>query len=278
MPAAAAAAKPDLRACAACRHQRRKCRPDCQWAEFFPAALPQTFANARALYGLRNMNELTRHLPPEPRRIAMETIIFESNMRAFDRVGGCYRVIRDLAAAVQLVECELRRAQQLLAMLRGSELGVGSNVENCNLGLPQRSSQDQEVSLRHYFIADDLGASTSSCRVDEPPGANPLPGHVCRSDQPLNFLDEQISSGTVPVMDGASSTYINQLELDPSSIASQLCPPGNKSLKTVECTNSWLLAGVYPRDQPSNFLKLKSLDKINRQSRPIVARDELDGR
>ncbi|KAF8014762.1 hypothetical protein BT93_H0534 [Corymbia citriodora subsp. variegata] len=265
-------AKPDSRACAACRHQRRKCRLDCQWAEFFPAALPQTFANARALYGLRNMNELTRHLPPELRRIAMETIIFESNVRAFDRIGGCYHTIRDLAARVRLVECELRRAHQLLALLRGSELSA-----NNNLGLAQKSSEDQEVSLRDYFMTDDLGASTSSCRVDEPSGANPLPGRVCRGDPPLNFLDEHIIS-TVPLMEGTSSMYNNPLELDPSSMAPQLCLLSDKSMKTNEGANSRLLASVYEGDQPSDFPELKSLDKIGEQSRAIIARDELDGR
>lgn len=219
------------------------------------------------------MNELTRLLPPELRRVAMETIIFESNVRAFDRVGGCYRMIRDLAARVRLVECELRHTHQLLALLRGSELSTDNNVEDDDLGLAQKSSEDQEVLMRDYFVTDDLGASTSSCRVDEPSGAN----RVCQGDRLLNFLDEQIIS-TVPVMEGTSTMYNNPLELDPISMASQLCLPNNKSLKKDEGANSQLLAGSYEIDQPSNFLELKSLDQIDNQSRPIIARDELDGR
>lgn len=68
-------------------------------------------------------------------------------------------------------------------------------------------------------------------------------------------------------MESTSSMYSNPLELDPSSMASQLCLPSNKPLKTDEGANSRLLAGVYERDQPPDFLELKSLNKMDKQSR-----------
>ncbi|KAL0424991.1 UNVERIFIED_CONTAM: LOB domain-containing protein 22 [Sesamum radiatum] len=79
-------------ACAACKYQRRKCASDCILAPYFPHARQRQFLNAHRLFGVSNIVTFD----PPAKDHAMRTIIFQSEARATDPVGGCYRIIRDL--------------------------------------------------------------------------------------------------------------------------------------------------------------------------------------
>ncbi|KAK6153592.1 hypothetical protein DH2020_013231 [Rehmannia glutinosa] len=107
-------------ACAACKYQRRKCAADCILAPYFPHDRQRQFLNAHRLFGVSNIVKIVRHLDPPAKDHAMRTIIFQSDARAADPVGGCYRIIRDLEQQISLAKAELDIVLHHLALCRAA--------------------------------------------------------------------------------------------------------------------------------------------------------------
>ncbi|KAG5000666.1 LOB domain-containing protein 22-like [Glycine soja] len=105
-------------ACAACKYQRRKCAPDCILAPYFPHERQRQFLNAHKLFGVSNITKIIKLLSPQDKDQAMRTIIYQSDMRATDPVGGCYRYILDLQAQIEYYRAELELVLQQLAIFR----------------------------------------------------------------------------------------------------------------------------------------------------------------
>ncbi|MQM16581.1 hypothetical protein Taro_049535 [Colocasia esculenta] len=106
-------------ACAACKHQRRKCGPGCPMARYFPASRPQEFRDAHRLFGLSNLTRVHNSLPPGDKRdVAMKTMIFEAGMWRADPVRGAYGVVRHLLQRIEAVQEELKAVRAQLAFYR----------------------------------------------------------------------------------------------------------------------------------------------------------------
>ncbi|XP_008779803.3 LOB domain-containing protein 11-like [Phoenix dactylifera] len=131
-------AQPATQACAACKYQRRKCNPDCTLAPYFPADQQRQFLNAHRLFGVSNILKIIRHLDPVQRAEAMRSIIFQSNARAHDPVGGCYRIILELERQLERDSAELALVLRQLAICRAqaqaalspgtADLGINPNL------------------------------------------------------------------------------------------------------------------------------------------------------
>ncbi|KDP34093.1 hypothetical protein JCGZ_07664 [Jatropha curcas] len=103
-------------ACAACKFQRRKCTPDCLLAPHFPSNRQQDFLNAHKLFGVKNILKTLKDLNSfEIRKAAARSIIFHSNARASDPVGGCYRIISNLKTQILYLQQELNLVKQQIA-------------------------------------------------------------------------------------------------------------------------------------------------------------------
>ncbi|CAO2163466.1 unnamed protein product [Urochloa humidicola] len=105
-------------ACAACKYQRRKCNPDCPLAPYFPADQQRRFLNAHRLFGVSNILKTLKRLRPELCADAMSTLIYQSDMRATDPVGGCYRLILNLERQLEIETAELSAVLHHLALCR----------------------------------------------------------------------------------------------------------------------------------------------------------------
>ncbi|XP_041001917.1 LOB domain-containing protein 22-like [Juglans microcarpa x Juglans regia] len=105
-------------ACAACKYQRRKCAPDCILAPYFPHDRQRQFLNAHKLFGVSNITKVIKNLDQPDKDEAMRTIIFQSDMRANDPVGGCYRMIQDLQRLIDYNKAELEIVLHQLALCR----------------------------------------------------------------------------------------------------------------------------------------------------------------
>lgn len=116
-------------ACAACRYQRRKCTPDCLLAPYFPHNRQRQFQNAHKLFGVSNITKIIRHLDRPQKDEAMRSIIYQSDVRAQDPVGGCYRIICELERQIALSHAELELVLQQLAVCRN--VGVQTQNEEC---------------------------------------------------------------------------------------------------------------------------------------------------
>jgi len=98
-------------ACAACKHQRRKCTADCPLAPYFPPDQPKRFHNVHKLYGVSNVLRILRMVDPSEREDAVKSIVFEADTREKDPVHGCLGVI-------SLLQNQLTKLREDLAGVR----------------------------------------------------------------------------------------------------------------------------------------------------------------
>ncbi|XP_050383975.1 LOB domain-containing protein 22 [Argentina anserina] len=108
----------NTQACAACKYQRRKCAPDCILAPYFPHDRQRQFLNAHKLFGVSNITKIIKPLTQHQKEEAMRTIIFQSDVRASDPVGGCYRIIHELQRLIEYNKAELDIVLHQLAICR----------------------------------------------------------------------------------------------------------------------------------------------------------------
>ncbi|KAM0018874.1 putative transcription factor AS2-LOB family [Helianthus debilis subsp. tardiflorus] len=94
-------------ACAACKHQRKRCTPECALAPHFRPEHPKVFKNAHKLFGVRNILRILEQINPDHKTEAMQTLIYEANMRDQFPVHGCLNVICDLQYQIRQAEEEL---------------------------------------------------------------------------------------------------------------------------------------------------------------------------
>ncbi|KAL3632004.1 hypothetical protein CASFOL_024988 [Castilleja foliolosa] len=123
-------------ACAACKYRRRKCTSDCILAPYFPYDRQSHFLNAYRLFGVSNIVKIVGHLSPTERDLAMHTIIFESNVRFADPVGGCYRIIRELEQQINLAKAELEIVLHHLAICRAASFHNHDDVDHHDMITP----------------------------------------------------------------------------------------------------------------------------------------------
>lgn len=105
-------------ACAACKHQRRRCTNDCPLAPYFPADRPKVFRNAHRLFGVSNIMNILKEVHPDLRHEAMQSVIYESNMRAQFPVEGCCAIIHQLFLQLQHITEEIWYVQTQIALYK----------------------------------------------------------------------------------------------------------------------------------------------------------------
>ncbi|EEF34965.1 LOB domain-containing protein, putative [Ricinus communis] len=131
-------------ACAACKYQRRKCAPDCILAPYFPHDRQRQFLNAHKLFGVSNITKIIKNLNQPDKDEAMRTIIFQSDVRANDPVGGCYRIIRELQRQIEFHKNELDLVLHQLAICR---------------------AQTQQQQQPHFQILESDDSATLGCDI-----------------------------------------------------------------------------------------------------------------
>ncbi|KAK4778610.1 hypothetical protein SAY86_006138 [Trapa natans] len=106
-------------ACAACKYQRRKCKPECQLSQYFPSHQPSVFKNVHKLFGVKNVLSILKNIQnPNQKDDAMTSIIYEANMRKMFPVRGCCHLIDAYSAEVKLLEEELRAVRSQIEFYR----------------------------------------------------------------------------------------------------------------------------------------------------------------
>jgi len=77
------------------------------------------------MFGVKNLQRMLWKVPPPRRDVCVQTIVYESNLRAADPVRGCCGVIQDLENHLMDTAVELevlrRRLESYRQMTRGSQ-------------------------------------------------------------------------------------------------------------------------------------------------------------
>ncbi|CAI9114336.1 OLC1v1015044C1 [Oldenlandia corymbosa var. corymbosa] len=156
-------------ACAACKYQRRKCAPDCILAPYFPHDRQRQFLNAHKLFGVSNITKIIRHLDQPEKDAAMRTIILQSDVRATDPVGGCYRIIRQLQRQIDYTKAELEFVLHQLALCRAAQAQVQDHQQQQQQSVivaPDDDNRDSSPAdnsdVNNIFGMEALGLGSSN--------------------------------------------------------------------------------------------------------------------
>ncbi|KAE8689894.1 putative pentatricopeptide repeat-containing protein [Hibiscus syriacus] len=104
--------------CAACKYQHRRCTAGCIFAPYFPHDREQQFENVRKYFPIHKVAQTIINLDRSKVDIAMRNIIVQSDMRAKDPVGGCYRIIQELEREIECKQAELDLVYNTIVICR----------------------------------------------------------------------------------------------------------------------------------------------------------------
>ncbi|KAK9281891.1 hypothetical protein L1049_004798 [Liquidambar formosana] len=196
-------------ACAACKYQRRKCAADCILAPYFPHDRQRQFLNAHKLFGVCNIIKIIRNLEPHEKDEAMRTIIIQSDVRANDPVGGCYRIIRELQRQIEFSKAELDLVLHQLALCRAQ-----SHLPH--LQLPPQVDSTLDC---HVINADPLNSYNPLYyqhgrryhhHLDQPPHQDQYVANIVQQNHHLQdpSLNAWVMDNSVPSPLHVKQTYI----------------------------------------------------------------------
>ncbi|KAK1388858.1 LOB domain-containing protein [Heracleum sosnowskyi] len=77
-------------ACAACRHQRKKCTENCVLAPYFTIEKNKEFQAVHKLFGVSNVAKIVKSLDLEDRQRAVDSLVWEATCRQNDPILGSY--------------------------------------------------------------------------------------------------------------------------------------------------------------------------------------------
>jgi hypothetical protein len=197
-------------ACAACKYQRRKCGPTCILAPYFPHDRQQQFINAHKLFGVGKITNMIKNVPPQLRDTTMATIMFQSDMRAKDPVGGCYRYLQHLQSQYEFLEAELDLTRQHIAICRASsqsqQLAASANHHHhYNDMIMNNNSNDAAAAL------NILNQFNQQHFVEEQMNINMLP-------QPQYVDDVDLNPNYVPLQQEDLNNWVNSIPLSPLTL------------------------------------------------------------
>ncbi|KAL3685447.1 hypothetical protein R1sor_003469 [Riccia sorocarpa] len=97
-------------ACAACKHQKRRCREECPLARWFPPYAPERFFTVNKLFGVKNVMRMIKENSGNEQDLVM-SLVYEAEARQRDPVYGAYGVL-------QLLEREANQLEQMADQLK----------------------------------------------------------------------------------------------------------------------------------------------------------------
>ncbi|KAL8130055.1 hypothetical protein V2J09_019210 [Rumex salicifolius] len=129
-------------ACAACKHQRKKCTDKCILAPFFPAEKAREFQAVHKVFGVSNVQKIVKGLAgDDDRKRAADSLIWEAFCRQRDPVLGPYGEYRRVYDELRLYKTASHRANhQVPAAHQGGVLykaaagGGGGGVVGWKIG------------------------------------------------------------------------------------------------------------------------------------------------
>ncbi|XP_045792153.1 LOB domain-containing protein 9-like [Trifolium pratense] len=96
----------------------RRCPPDCEFGQYFPANRNEDFQKAIKLFGLSHILRIMRSVEPNERQAAADSILFEGSVWRFYPQSGLLRYELELVNTISSSLRELQIANQLLAFFK----------------------------------------------------------------------------------------------------------------------------------------------------------------
>ena len=96
--------------CAACKFLKKKCRPDCIFAPYFPPEKLQNFTSVHKIFGATRVSKLLNEVLPHQRDETLSCLVYEAQARLRDPVYGSVGAISMLQLQVERLQKELDAA------------------------------------------------------------------------------------------------------------------------------------------------------------------------
>lgn len=147
-------------ACCACKHQRRRCTPECPLAAYFPPEKIKDFQNVHKLFGIHNVVNLLKKIPPHYREDAVKSLCYEAHFRAVNPVGGCCLKILELQKQILYCTSQLEAVQKHLSLYKPSlyDDQIGEVQKHLSL-YNQIGESNLEWEKMYFRNTDDDGPS-----------------------------------------------------------------------------------------------------------------------
>ncbi|KAG5149874.1 hypothetical protein JHK82_016755 [Glycine max] len=113
-------------ACAACKHQRKKCSENCILGPYFPSNKNQEFHAVHKVFGVSNITKLVKNAKTEDRRKVVDSLIWEACCRQRDPIQGPYGEYTKVYNEYKKVLDELKRFKSQNQLLQIPSLGLKS--------------------------------------------------------------------------------------------------------------------------------------------------------
>lgn len=115
-------------ACAACKHQRKKCHEGCTLAPYFPAERCREFQAVHKIFGVSNVTKMVKNVREEDRRRAVDSLVWEACCRQKDPVLGAYAEYKKVNEELKMYK--LSQESQMLQL----------TAQRCSTGYKSLSS------------------------------------------------------------------------------------------------------------------------------------------
>ena len=125
------------RACAACRHQRKKCHEDCLFAPHFPADKAEEYKAVHCVFDMSLMAKMFMGLNEYQREEAAKSIIWEAMLWQKDPVHGPLGKYKELEREYESLQEEFHQLGALL--LKQWNIGTSSGPSDAGILLPNNS-------------------------------------------------------------------------------------------------------------------------------------------
>ena len=119
-------------ACAACKHQRKKCQEGCVLAPYFPAERSREFQAVHKVFGVSNVTKIVKNIvDDEDRRKAVDSLVWEACCRQKDPVLGPYAEYRKVYDELKMYKSQASAYKSLSGLVGWNSNSAGNiNVHN----------------------------------------------------------------------------------------------------------------------------------------------------
>ncbi|GJN24559.1 hypothetical protein PR202_gb12308 [Eleusine coracana subsp. coracana] len=107
--------------CAACKHRRNKCPPNCPFAPYFPPNDGARFAAVQSVFGMNNVLKILADLPERHRADAVDSLVHQAVERQKNPTYGCASYVSFLLRSIREVRGRVAAAREKLVGHVGRE-------------------------------------------------------------------------------------------------------------------------------------------------------------
>ncbi|XP_050214783.1 LOB domain-containing protein 4-like [Mercurialis annua] len=205
--------------CAACKHQRRRCRSHCYLQPYFNFDRTEDFQATQKIFGISNMNKILKELPIQDRPRAVESLVWEAHQWKQDKVYGPLGKFNQLQLEISTLRVQNLQLNQQNQFLKNAVYTNNSSANNeicVNYGNSSSENSELEFNNGNGVNVDVLGLNNQSSWVGllEQDNVSQLP--ICplpREDKLLGLNNSYVDNSEQAFLEveqrGNSQVYSN---------------------------------------------------------------------